>query len=45
MKRISAHSGGPTDTSGEYEFTDWDAVDHFATELAHGLPVGQTVSA
>lgn len=37
MKRISRSHGGPTDTSREYEFTDWDAVDRFAAELAEGL--------
>ncbi len=29
MKRISKKAGGPTDTSRNYEFTDWEAVDQF----------------
>lgn len=37
MKMISRLSGGPTDMSREYEFTDWNAVDRFATDLAAAL--------
>jgi menaquinone-dependent protoporphyrinogen oxidase len=37
MKRITRGRGGPTDTSRDYEFTGWDAVDRFAGELADGL--------
>lgn len=37
MKLISRQEGGPTDTSREFEFTDWDHVDRFAAELAEGL--------
>jgi menaquinone-dependent protoporphyrinogen oxidase len=37
MKRISARTGGPTDTTQDYEFTDWAAVDRFATDLAETL--------
>jgi menaquinone-dependent protoporphyrinogen oxidase len=37
MKRISAYTGGPTDTHREYEFTDWAAVDRFAAELGEAL--------
>jgi menaquinone-dependent protoporphyrinogen oxidase len=33
MKRISKKRGLPTDTSRDYEFTDWAAVDRFAGEL------------
>lgn len=33
MKRISAHAGGDTDTSRDYEYTDWPAVDRFASEF------------
>lgn len=29
MKQISGKSGGGTDTSREYEYTDWDEVDAF----------------
>jgi menaquinone-dependent protoporphyrinogen oxidase len=45
MKKISARSGGPTDTSQEYEFTDWSAVDRFAAELADALAVGPAAAA
>lgn len=37
MKGISRRRGGPTDTSREYEFTDWDAVDQFGEDLARDL--------
>jgi menaquinone-dependent protoporphyrinogen oxidase len=37
MRRISARTGGPTDTTRDYEFTDWAAVDRFATQLAEAL--------
>lgn len=33
MRRISAHAGGDTDTSRDYEYTDWPAVDRFAAEF------------
>lgn len=39
MKRITRGRGGPTDTSRDYEYTDWDAVDRFATQVADGLAV------
>jgi menaquinone-dependent protoporphyrinogen oxidase len=45
MKRISARYGAPTDTSQEYEFTDWDAVDRFGGELADALEVGPAAAA
>jgi menaquinone-dependent protoporphyrinogen oxidase len=31
MKRISRAEGGDTDTSRDYEYTDWDDVDAFAS--------------
>jgi len=34
MKRIAAKAGGPTDTSRDYEFTDWAEVDRFTREHA-----------
>jgi menaquinone-dependent protoporphyrinogen oxidase len=34
MKMISRRNGGPTDTSRDYDFTDWAAVDRFGHELA-----------
>jgi menaquinone-dependent protoporphyrinogen oxidase len=33
MRRISAAAGGDTDTSRDYEYTDWNAVDCFASEF------------
>ena len=42
MRRISAHAGGDTDTSRDYEYTDWAAVDRFASEFVDevvGSPV------
>jgi menaquinone-dependent protoporphyrinogen oxidase len=33
MKLISWRTGRPTDTSRDWEFTDWDAVDRLAAEL------------
>jgi menaquinone-dependent protoporphyrinogen oxidase len=33
MRRISAKEGGDTDTSRDYEYTDFAAVDRFAREL------------
>ena len=39
MKLIARQKGIPTDTSRDYDFTDWDAVAHFAEEfLAHLAP-------
>jgi menaquinone-dependent protoporphyrinogen oxidase len=35
MKLISRRTGRPTDTSRDYDLTDWEAVDQFARELAH----------
>jgi menaquinone-dependent protoporphyrinogen oxidase len=34
MKRIARKAGAPTDTTHDYELTDWAAVDRFARELA-----------
>lgn len=33
MKMISKRQGGPTDTSQDYEYTDWDQVTRFVEEL------------
>jgi len=38
LKRISRRAGGPTDTSRDYELTDWDQVARFAGEFAASLP-------
>jgi len=34
MKRIARKAGAPTDTSRDYEFTDWPALDRFVDEFA-----------
>ncbi len=34
MKRIVAKAGGGTDTTRDYEYTDWDDVRVFAREFA-----------
>lgn len=34
MKRIARKEGAPTDTSRDYELTNWDRVDAFAHDLA-----------
>jgi menaquinone-dependent protoporphyrinogen oxidase len=42
MKRIAGKSGGDTDTSRDYDYTDWadldDFVKEFATEMERRLP-------
>jgi menaquinone-dependent protoporphyrinogen oxidase len=37
MKRISKKLGGDTDTSHDYEYTDWNAVIRFANEFSNNL--------
>jgi menaquinone-dependent protoporphyrinogen oxidase len=34
MKRIARRAGAPTDTSRDYELTDWTALDRFVAEAA-----------
>lgn len=34
MKGIARRAGAPTDTSRDYEFTDWPALDRFVDEFA-----------
>jgi len=48
MRRITAKEGGDTDTSRDYEYTDWAALERFAEAFAaevsaaeHALPSGQ----
>ena len=42
MRRIARHEGGDTDTSRDYEYTDWSAVDRFAREFVAGaFPRGE----
>ena len=38
MKRIAKRSGGGTDTSRDYEYTDWGKVEAFAADFADDLP-------
>jgi len=37
MRRISRKEGGDTDTSRDYEYTDWSAVERFAVEFVEQL--------
>lgn len=37
MKRIAKKEGGDTDTSRNFEYTDWDAVDAFAQRCVDSL--------
>ena len=41
MMKMIVKRGGDTDTSRNYVYTDWDAVDHFANEFA-ALLAGRT---
>ena len=37
-KLASKRRGGPTDTSRDHQFTDWEAVDRYAERLAKAMP-------
>jgi menaquinone-dependent protoporphyrinogen oxidase len=37
MRRIVAKAGGDTDTSRDFEYTDWNDLRHFAVDFGHGL--------
>jgi menaquinone-dependent protoporphyrinogen oxidase len=37
MRRIAAHEGGDVDTSHDYEYTDWNALDRFAADFVSRL--------
>jgi len=37
MRRIAKKAGAATDTSRDYEYTDWIGLDRFADELADEL--------
>jgi menaquinone-dependent protoporphyrinogen oxidase len=41
MRRIAKREDAPTDTSRDYEFTDWQALDHFVDELLGALRESQ----
>ncbi|HSP17897.1 MAG TPA: flavodoxin domain-containing protein [Myxococcaceae bacterium] len=47
MRRISRSEGGDTDTSRDYEYTDWSAVDRFAVdfvdEVTRATPLDATI--
>ena len=46
MRTISRFAGGDTDTSRDYEYTDWNAVERFATQFAGKfLPLGGVLPA
>ena len=36
MKRIAASAGNSTDTSRDYEYTDWQQVERYAARLSGG---------
>ena len=38
IRMITRRNGGPTDTSRDYDFTDWSAVTQFARQFAALLP-------
>lgn len=40
MKRIAKRQGLPLDTSREYEYTDWEALEEFSERFAHGVEAG-----
>jgi menaquinone-dependent protoporphyrinogen oxidase len=37
MKMIVSFSGGETDSSRDYEYTDWSAVERFARDFARRI--------
>lgn len=39
MKRIARKAGAGTDTSKDYEYTDWEGLDHFVTEFTKAINV------
>jgi menaquinone-dependent protoporphyrinogen oxidase len=47
MRRIAAKAGGDTDTTRDFEYTDWNAVEEFTTTFCHrsGLVAEQSVAA
>ena len=45
MRRISRKEGGDTDTSRDYEYTDWGAVDRFAAEFVREVSARGAVEA
>jgi len=45
MKHISKRVGGPTDTSRDYEFTDWEGLDRFIGQFLDEASAGNAVVA
>jgi menaquinone-dependent protoporphyrinogen oxidase len=41
MRSIAKHEGGETDTSRDYEYTDWSAVDQFARDVGSLVTASQ----
>lgn len=44
VRLMMRHDGHPTDTSRDYDYTDWHAVDRFGHECAAMVPKPQAVS-
>ena len=44
MQRIAAKEGGDTDTSHDYEYTDWNAVEKFVTEFVEDRGASSDIS-
>jgi menaquinone-dependent protoporphyrinogen oxidase len=44
MRRIAKKAGAETDTSRDYEYTDWVALDHFVEEVAEEISRSTTRS-
>lgn len=40
MKRIAAKAGGATDTSRDYDYTDWDDLQRFAEDFGRRVAAG-----
>lgn len=44
MRRIASKTGGGTDTSRDYEYTDWDDLRAFASEFLARVPGGAALA-
>lgn len=44
MRRISAKAGRPTDTSRDWEFTDWESLDRQVTRMIRGAGRGAVLA-
>ena len=45
MRRIAAKAGGDTDTSRDYEYTDWQALNTFCVQFARRVNVAERPAA